>query len=37
VKCFETNRIDGAVLVELTEADLKDMGITAIGHKKRLM
>merc|ERR1719193_1793801 len=34
---FKENDIDGPNLLELNEADLKDLGITSIGHRKVFM
>ena len=31
------NNIDGAVLPSLTTEDLKDLGITSVGHRRRLL
>jgi len=34
---FRDNDIDSAVLPSLTAEDLKDLGITSIGHRRRLL
>ena len=34
---FRDNDIDGAVLPSLTAEDLKDLGITSVGHRRRLL
>jgi class 3 adenylate cyclase len=34
---FADNDIDYAVLVQLTDADLKELGISSLGHRKRLL
>jgi hypothetical protein len=34
---FRENAIDGAVLPTLTARDLREMGVAAIGHRRRLM
>lgn len=34
---FEENFIDGQVLVQLTPEDLKEIGVTAVGHRRRLI
>jgi class 3 adenylate cyclase/tetratricopeptide (TPR) repeat protein len=34
---FVANAIEGEVLCSLTEADLKDLGISALGHRKKLL
>jgi class 3 adenylate cyclase/tetratricopeptide (TPR) repeat protein len=34
---FRDNQIDGAVLPELTADDLKDIGVTAVGHRRKLL
>jgi class 3 adenylate cyclase/tetratricopeptide (TPR) repeat protein len=34
---FAANDIDFAVLAELTEGDLKELGISSLGHRKRLL
>jgi class 3 adenylate cyclase/tetratricopeptide (TPR) repeat protein len=34
---FADNDIDFAVLVQLTDADLKELGISSLGHRKRLL
>ena len=34
---FRNNDIDSAVLPSLTAEDLKDLGITSIGHRRRLL
>ena len=34
---FRENAIDGAVLPTLTADDLREMGVAAIGHRRRLM
>jgi len=35
-QAFRENAIDAAVLPELTAEDLKDLGITLVGHRRRL-
>jgi hypothetical protein len=34
---FRENAIDGVVLASLTGDDLREMGVAAIGHRRRLM
>src|SRR6516165_950389 len=34
---FRENEIDGAVLPQLTSDDLKDIGVTAVGHRRKLL
>jgi class 3 adenylate cyclase/tetratricopeptide (TPR) repeat protein len=34
---FRTNEIDAKVLTSLTAADLKDLGVTLVGHRRRLL
>src|SRR5215472_16268926 len=34
---FRDNDIDGAVLPSLTAEDLNDLGITSVGHRRRLL
>ena len=34
---FRDNEIDGEVLPELTAEDLKDLGVTSVGHRRRLL
>ena len=34
---FRTNEIDAAVLPNLTAEDLKDLGVTLVGHRRRLL
>src|SRR5271166_6792237 len=34
---FRANEIDGRVLPSLTAEDLKDLGVTLVGHRRRLM
>ena len=34
---FQDNAIDGEVLRELTADDLKDLGVTLVGHRRRLL
>ena len=34
---FEENRVDGQVLAHLTADDLKDIGVTAVGHRRKLL
>jgi len=34
---FRDNDIDDAVLASLTAEDLKDLGITSVGHRRRLL
>jgi class 3 adenylate cyclase/tetratricopeptide (TPR) repeat protein len=37
VRVFAANDIDFAILSELTETDLKELGVSSLGHRKRLM
>jgi SAM domain (Sterile alpha motif) len=37
VPAFRENEIDESVLPSLTEEDLKDLGVTLVGHRKRLL
>ena len=34
---FAEQQIDGALLGSLTEAELKELGVTTLGHRKRLL
>ncbi|MBV9756917.1 MAG: AAA family ATPase [Alphaproteobacteria bacterium] len=34
---FAANHIDASLLVQLTDADLKDLGVASLGHRKRLL
>ena len=34
---FEENFVDGQVLAHLTADDLKDIGVTAVGHRRKLL
>ncbi len=34
---FAENAIDGDVLADLTDADLKDLGVHALGHRKKIL
>jgi hypothetical protein len=34
---FRENAIDAAVLPELTTGDLKDLGVTLVGHRRKLL
>ena len=34
---FRDNEIDWAVLPKLTADDLKDIGVTAVGHRRKLL
>jgi hypothetical protein len=34
---FRDNEIDRAVLPKLTADDLKDIGVTAVGHRRKLL
>jgi hypothetical protein len=34
---FRDNEIDGAVLPKLTVDDLKDLGVAAVGHRRKLL
>src|SRR6185436_15456424 len=34
---FAENDIDFAVLAKLNDADLKELGVTSLGHRKRLL
>src|ERR1700732_1531130 len=34
---FAQNHTDGTVLRDLTEQDLKDLGVSSIGHRRKLM
>jgi hypothetical protein len=36
-RIFEDNDIDDEVLVTLTEADLKELGVWSLGHRRKLM
>eukprot|EP01120_Amphizonella_sp_Union-15-10_P008568 TRINITY_DN30_c0_g1_i2.p1 TRINITY_DN30_c0_g1~~TRINITY_DN30_c0_g1_i2.p1 ORF type:complete len:344 (-),score=58.48 TRINITY_DN30_c0_g1_i2:49-1011(-) len=36
-KVFKDNDVDGSVLLSLTDSDLKDLGITSLGHRKKIM
>ena len=34
---FQENAIDGGVLRDLTADDLKDLGVTLVGHRRKLL
>ena len=34
---FRANEIDGSVLPRLTAEDLRDLGVTLVGHRRRLL
>ena len=34
---FRENEIDGAVLSSLTAEDLKDLGVSTVGHRRKLL
>ena len=34
---FRDNAIDGEVLLSLTAEDLKDLGVTIVGHRRKLL
>jgi hypothetical protein len=34
---FRENAVDDAVLPKLTAEDLKDLGVTAVGHRRKLL
>jgi len=34
---FRENAIDGAILPKLTADDLKDLGVTIVGHRRKLL
>ena len=34
---FRDNEIDGAVLPKLTVDDLKDLGVAAVGHRRKIL
>ena len=34
---FAENDINFAILIKLTDADLKELGVTSLGHRKRLL
>ena len=34
---FRDNEIDGEVLPELTAEDLKELGVTSVGHRRKLL
>jgi class 3 adenylate cyclase len=36
-EAFRENAIDGAVLPELTSGDLKDLGVSLVGHRRKLL
>jgi SAM domain (Sterile alpha motif) len=36
-QAFRDNAIDAAILPELTADDLKDLGVTLVGHRRRLL
>jgi class 3 adenylate cyclase/tetratricopeptide (TPR) repeat protein len=36
-RAFAENDVDFAVLAQLTDADLKELGVTSLGHRKRLL
>ena len=37
VSAFRANDIDGEVLRHLTAEDLRELGVTSIGHRRRLL
>ena len=37
VPAFRDNEIDGEVLPKLTAEDLKDLGVTSVGHRRKLL
>ena len=36
-RSFAENNVDFSVLTQLTDADLKELGVTSLGHRKRLL
>ena len=36
-QAFRDNAIDAAVLPELTAEDLKDLGVSLVGHRRKLL
>ena len=36
-EAFEENAIDWEVLPELTDTDLRELGVTTLGHRKKLL
>ena len=36
-EAFEENELDIDLLIDLSDADLKDLGVTAMGHRKKLL
>jgi len=36
-QAFRDNAIDAAILPELTADDLKDLGVSLVGHRRRLL
>ena len=36
-QAFRENAIDDAVLLELTADDLKDLGVSLVGHRRKLL
>ena len=36
VEIFRENRIDGSVLIDLTVDDMKELGVKALGDRKKL-
>ena len=36
-QAFRDNAIDAAILPELTADDLKDLGVTLVGHRRKLL
>ena len=37
VPAFRDNEIDASVLASLTAEDLRDLGVTLVGHRRRLL
>ena len=37
LQTFAENDVDGALLHQLTDGDLKDIGIASLGHRKKLL
>ena len=36
-QAFRENEIDAAILPKLTAEDLKDIGVTTVGHRRKLL
>eukprot|EP01120_Amphizonella_sp_Union-15-10_P010857 TRINITY_DN44_c0_g1_i1.p1 TRINITY_DN44_c0_g1~~TRINITY_DN44_c0_g1_i1.p1 ORF type:complete len:328 (-),score=67.71 TRINITY_DN44_c0_g1_i1:94-1077(-) len=36
-KIFKDNDVDGSVLISLADSDLKDLGISSLGHRKKIL